>query len=270
RSHLLFLPRLSFISGDLLRFLANIENRKDAKKIKFIDFKLIEDINRGSIKGGAYERLGKFLVSKESVKSFCCDSDMDFELLKEDVELKVKISGEKDLYNLSYIQFGDLKDSSAKYGFYFLFDDSGIENKDFLSAVNLIKDQGLGGEISSGKGLFNDIKIEKISLPEFSGSEFYTNLGLLKPKSNVNTDDFLYFSLTEKRGFVYNTSKVRPRYYCLSEGSLFKYDSSHFDWVVNYPVDDEEYYRLYKSIILPINWNCLSSLSQRGDNCDSN
>lgn len=123
-----------------------------------------------------------------------------------------------------YFHFGEVfyKENS---GLFFLieFKDKNFE-KEFVATFNLMADEGIGGDRSSGRGLFKkpEFGALEINLPE---NDSIVSLSLYHP-----TDDELfditnsYYELIERKGYIYSPhsqSLRRKSVRMFSEGSVF-------------------------------------------------
>ena len=124
----------------------------------------------------------------------------------------------------SYFHFGEVsygKDS----GLFFLIDfkDDALE-REFKAAFNLMGDEGIGGDRSSGKGLFEKPQFEEIefNLPDTEGT---VSLSLYYPQQDELTDIRNgYYELRERKGYIYSPygqSLRRKSLRMFSEGSVF-------------------------------------------------
>jgi len=117
----------------------------------------------------------------------------------------------------NYFHFGEVsygKDS----GLFFLIDfkDNAFE-REFKAAFNLMSDEGIGGDRSSGKGLFEKPQFEGIefNLPDTKGT---VSLSLYYPKQDeLNDIGNGYYELMESYGQSLRRKSVRM----FSEGSVF-------------------------------------------------
>lgn len=109
-----------------------------------------------------------------------------------------------------------------KPGFYFLLD--GPLDERLQAAIRLIADEGLGGERSSGKGLFFQVEMEEFEM-NGQGEESYMTLALLYPQKESFRDEApLAYRLVERKGFIYSPdcrSLRRKAIRMFAEGSLF-------------------------------------------------
>lgn len=124
----------------------------------------------------------------------------------------------------NYFHFGEVSYDKGS-GLFFLIDfkDNAFE-KEFQATLNLMADEGIGGDRSSGKGLFRKPQFEEIefNLPRANG---IVSLSLYYPEQNELTDIRNgYYELKERKGYIYSPygqSLRRKSLRMFGEGSVF-------------------------------------------------
>lgn len=124
----------------------------------------------------------------------------------------------------NYFHFGEVsygKDS----GLFFLIDfKNNTFEKELKAAFNLMSDEGIGGDRSSGKGLFEKPQFEEIKF-NLSDTKGAVSLSLHYPKQDELTDIRNgYYELKERKGYIYSPygqSLRRKSLRMFSEGSVF-------------------------------------------------
>ncbi|MCX8127334.1 MAG: type III-A CRISPR-associated RAMP protein Csm4 [Synergistetes bacterium] len=110
-------------------------------------------------------------------------------------------------------------------GFYFLCEALDVWRDKIKNAVSFLLDEGLGGERSKGKGIFEEVKVEEVDfLPKVKKVIGYIGLSLTYP-SEEEVSKIYSFSLVKDDGFVYmggGRSIKKSRVMMLSEGSFYK------------------------------------------------
>lgn len=124
-----------------------------------------------------------------------------------------------------FFYFGEVY-YSEDAGLFFLVDfKKDAVRKEFESTLNLMKDEGIGGDRTSGKGHFELSEIEslKFNLP---ASQAIVTLSLYHPKENELPDiGEGYYEIIERKGYVYSPyiqSLRRKSVRMFKEGSVFK------------------------------------------------
>ena len=237
----LFLPKPL---AEIYFFEEEPEDKKKIKKISYISFNTLNLWNRGGRLSNA--EMNRYIINK---KYLVCEEDLnrlgleslravkEIEIVKRLKEIKVivpRIQKENPLPYVEehfYLNNNVIREKGKKIqlktGFYFFVDNlkNDIIGKRFLQAVYLIKDEGLGGERSTGKGLFKRIVVKEDVIKEDNiNSDTYMSLSLVSP-AEKETKSLLYFDILERKGYVYSIFKSkeyrkRP-VWMLREGSVF-------------------------------------------------
>ncbi|MCX8178347.1 MAG: type III-A CRISPR-associated RAMP protein Csm4 [Candidatus Aenigmarchaeota archaeon] len=183
-------------------------DRKIRKKIKMVSL-------------GAIKNSSAIKTNNSKSLIYLDNEGDDIKLFYEDVEEKVSIdkttslAEEGKLYSVSYIRLEN------DVFFFFIID--GELSDDLKDSIYMIKNFGIGGEISNGAG-----QIERIEIEDFDGfndmnqnSSNYVNLSVVFP-SKDDYGKLHSYKLIERKGWVYFDSKRKSNIIGLSEGSLFK------------------------------------------------
>ena len=194
----LFFPR-PFIELDI-----DMES-KDIKKIKFISEGVLEKIN---------EKIEDFFINEEGFLYLDKESTPSIDKFMEPKAFIPRKSGDATPFEMESFEI-------KNGGFYFFVDD--LEDKKIIQAIHMIKNEGLGGERSSGKGLFDKIEISNYEFKE-KGNRYFS-LSLISPEN----DDFnkvVAYDIIQRKGFIYSpfteiTYRKKPTY-MLVEGSIFQ------------------------------------------------
>jgi len=163
-------------------------------------------------------------------------------------------------YNNYYVKNNNTKtDYAINAGFYFLANLDELSDKELFAAVKLIQDHGIGGERSSGKGLFE--KIEVTDLPSVfkeliqSKQNNFMSLSLIFPEEE-EVSRLGYYSLIERRGFIYSDdgkSLRRKTVRMLEEGSIFNEEiNGKIPDVTPDTFKEHEVYRYGLAFLVPI------------------
>lgn len=109
---------------------------------------------------------------------------------------KVKVHTTPDdldrLYYETTVQFRSFSVAGARYegAYCVLFDAehlSSEERREFLAAVRILADEGVGGQRSSGKGQFREVREVQIDVPGTADAAAHLGLSVLSP---VDADEF--------------------------------------------------------------------------------
>lgn len=133
-----------------------------------------------------------------------------------------------DRFNISHKNEGglyytnDLFFSSA-IGFYFICEcEKEWENK-LIPLFYLLADEGLGGNRSTGKGLFEKTHIEEYTFPEIKNKKIYIGMSNILPQEK-ETDTIYTISLKKDDGFIYygaGRSLKKSLLYLIKEGAVY-------------------------------------------------
>jgi CRISPR-associated protein Csm4 len=203
---------------------------KGLKRIEWVSVNLLKDIISSFDGEKAYidtNRLSflnpRFVISKEE----------EFRTLPEQVEfvdtsLEPKVSIERSSNTASNLYFQEeleIKSISLKDGvklspfLYFITKD--IDRK-FNGVLNLLMEEGIGGERSSGKGAFTNWEEDIIDISDTG--DYGVLLSLATPrKEEVN--NLVYYGLIKRDGFIYYNGPVgikRKTHFKILEGSLVR------------------------------------------------
>ncbi len=92
----------------------------------------------------------------------------------------------------------------------------------FTPSLNLTIEEGLGGERTTGKGIFDTFEKEELEIPE--NGEFEISLSLTFPKRE-EVNNLIYYQLVKRDGFIYHqkpTGYRKKTHYKIAEGALVK------------------------------------------------
>lgn len=223
------LKKVKFVSeeifGDIQKYIDNIENH-------------INDIH---IKQG-------ILFSEKEFNKINNDFK-DIKFYKETETPRVTLDRKTSSSNIYY--FGEVK-FAEKCNLFFLIGYNGNLDK-IKSAVRLLGDEGIGGDRSSGRGLFK---------VEFANNDFsfsnngnkYVSLSLVYPKKE-EVKNAKFYDLIARRGFVYSIeerSARRKSIRMFAEGSVFsnKVEGEIKDVSIN--SSKHEVYRFGKAFLIGI------------------
>jgi len=223
------------------------ENRKIIKKIKFISFEVLKENNKGGIEFNKEkdQLVNGFLFSSSELKKY---GEIDGDLIFADLEDKVVLSRLSDTAEATsegifapYSVYYFYVDSDDLF-FYFLLDDSSLQEDikaKLESAIRLIPDEGLGGERSTGSGLFESVSISESAdfyesymkdIQEQKGStndfkkEKFISLSTVIPKDDDEFSKVISYLLVKRGGYVYQPGYLghkKKDIYAITDGSIF-------------------------------------------------
>jgi CRISPR-associated protein Csm4 len=247
-------PFIKFIPKPLCRLNINEEySKKHSKKLKKIEFISIEFLKKQSKKqlnDYDFEIVGeKFLITSEEFEKICekISNDKNIDDERKDQIRSIKIIGyqnelktavnrktgqslDKNLYVSSFIKplvyYKDKnkEEVAFKAGFWALIDNK--IDKEIETSIKLIKDQGLGGEISIGAGLFEEICFTEFE-EEFCGNGFLNLSSYLPKEDEWKNSENWYYQIEKYYGWMFSyvdpevIRKPKKSIYYILPGSVF-------------------------------------------------
>ena len=125
----------------------------------------------------------------------------------------------------NYFHFGEIiYRENAGLSFLYEIKDKNIESQ-FQTTLTLLADEGIGGDRSSGKGLFNQPAFSDITLNTPENAPGLITLSLYSPAHNeLDNIDRAYYQLLSRSGYIYSPycqSLRRKSVRMFTEGSVF-------------------------------------------------
>lgn len=238
--YIFMLPKPSVVNVDK-------NSSKKYKKIEFVtplSMKQISDNIKISKKGDYFldydvfgdERLcvigDRLLAEKDEIK-IPADKLRDFSFLKVQTTPKNKARfevQEDTIYYEANTQLSCFYDSTgnilAKTHYYFLLKetlDLNERNK-FHTILNILTDEGLGGERSAGKGIFEEILIKDFNFEEKVKNNIHLSLSMITPASDDEFKAFLSYDIVKRGGGSIgvegNDANERKQVRMIKEGAI--------------------------------------------------
>ena len=190
---LFFLPKPPFeYSGT--------EFRKKLKKVRYLSIgvwkKVLEHFDYEKQESCSLDLLklpsigGEFVYTDEELAGV--EEQLDnkvFRSIQTVPKVKVHTTDQDDcLYHETTVQFTPirLEKGHISGAFYVLFEHTldADEFQEFMAAMRIMADEGVGGQRSSGRGQFASVKLVDIDLPSCSNPVLYLGLSLISPASD--------------------------------------------------------------------------------------
>lgn len=193
--------------------LSQIPREKTLKKALFIEKEGFEELLNGR-KLEDLEKNYEILPSKKYEKPYIILKNLRVALSR------LNNNPGDNLFNFAELFF------SRDAGLFFLLDlkDPSFE-KEFISAMKLLQDEGIGGDRTAGKGLFYLEKSEEFELKIPEKPDGFLSLSLLFPEENELADlKDGFYEIIERKGYIYSPftkSLRRKSIRGLKEGSVF-------------------------------------------------
>lgn len=188
---------------------------KERKKVEYLSAGLFKLALEGEVDSRAFNpHNGIFACTPEELP--------DAEVIPTTLRTRPRVTidrstGESTPFNFSEVEFG------PNCGLWFAAELDGVPEERFVAALNLLGDEGLGGDRSVGMGLFEASEGNTV-LPETSG-DGHLILSLFCPseKELARLDlENSYYRLIERGGWITGTSLRRVRTRFFAEGSCFR------------------------------------------------
>lgn len=237
---ILFFPIPKMI--DFFKF--GVEDKK-YKKIEFVSDGILQSISQNcfseQLKSGNIVQ-GKILVTEEEMEKIG-----DTKIWNEKEIPRVVIDRKTNASNIYY--FGEIE-YCDKCGLYFLIKilDNSVESK-LKAAIRLLGDEGIGGDRSYGRGLFELESKEPKKFVWDVNEGFFINLSLYVPADDeVEMIKNGYYDFISKSGWVYSPDKrgERKRFVrMIREGSTFKGNKEFYGELIDVSVSNE-FHPVYK------------------------
>jgi len=200
------------------------EDIKNFKKLRFVPKDLWEELcRRGTLKKEGYTFIQdkRVLIAEELLKDLRNKREKSYPMWKERETQRVALDTVTSASNIfSFREVVFRKDA----GLFFLINwkDKSLEKK-IKAAINLLGDEGIGGDRNSGKGVFIP-SFGEVELKEASARD-YLLLSLYYPKKEEVENFEGVYDFKIRGGFVYsldNTTRRKKYVRMLTEGSVIK------------------------------------------------
>jgi len=211
-----------------------IPKEKDTKKIQFMD-------TNGLLRLLSGEKLEDI---KEDVKTI-----PPYPYEKEDVP-RVGLSRWDNHPGDRFFHFGQVIYHEGA-GLFLLIDlrDNHIKKR-ILASFNLLAHEGIGGDRTCGKGLFEKPEILELELNKISGADGLYSISVYYPLQEELTDiDKGFYELEERKGYIYSPlgqSLRRRSIRAFSEGSVFPMNNKRFGSLVDVTPDAFRAHKVYR------------------------
>lgn len=217
----------------------DLEDRKAQKRIEYISEEVLKqilasfkreegvfeyDMSKDIILGGKYavSRAEMEGIPEKFVRIFEKGSFINNHTTPS-IIVQRESGGSEDIFFREFLQINRITIDGFELKPFMYFNLRGTIDKKLETVFNLLCDEGIGGERSTGCGWFEGIEIaEHDGLKE--NGEFYITLSAVYPHEN-DMDKLLSYMLEDRRGYVFSaggTSIRKPYYRLLAEGSIFK------------------------------------------------
>ncbi len=167
----------------------------------------------------------KFLVSKEEFSEINEEIEFVDTILEPKVSIDRENNNSQSLFFQENILLWQTKTSNnieIKPFLYFLKEEAPELEKIFIPTLNLFIEEGLGGERSTGKGIFDYYEKDNIEIP--NEGNFEITLSLTTPKKE-EVNNLIYYQIIKRDGFIFYNQPMgfkKKTHYKVKEGALVK------------------------------------------------
>ncbi len=197
------------------------QRKKKIKKIRFISLKALIKHNNDELILNEDNIFDEMIILTQEEKQELQNKKIFYANIETKNSKNIE---ETKLFTVNYYRMNE------QAGFYFLLNDQGISEKiseKILASIRLIQDEGIGGKIRNGAGLFKKVIIT--SPPKefnelMNAKENLMSLSLVLPEE-AEFNKVVYYSLIERKGYIYSTNKkthVKKKTLMIREGSIMK------------------------------------------------
>lgn len=212
------------------------DETKVTKKIPFLSKSVLEDVVQNfnvndmscNINFSNYCLIGgKYCITKDEIKI----NNSTEKFIRETITPKTAVHNDENsmedrFYHETNIQLNSIGHYNPHYFFLVNYELSKDELNDFITCLRVLADEGIGGERSSGKGLFDDVEVlDEFKLPGLT-KDFSILISLFNPKSNSEFQDLLYYDILKRGGGSLGTEgdekSHRKQVLMIKEGAVTK------------------------------------------------
>jgi len=226
--------------------LSRYVERRDIKKFKKIEYvsqKVLESVTQSNLRIHLKEEnivQGKFLVSDEEKNKL---EEVGIERIWYEKEIP-RVTIDRKTNSSSIYYFGEIE-YNKNCGMYFIIDFIKNDYKDKIkAAINLLGDEGIGGDRSYGKGLF---RVEYGTFSWSINSGTFIAMSLYLPKEGeIEMVKKGHYEIVRRGGWVYSVDEkgMRKKFIrMLSEGSTFEGDKNFYGTVAKVAEGIHDVYR---------------------------
>jgi CRISPR-associated protein Csm4 len=194
-----------------------VDDRKLYKSLKYFSLGVLEEF-RKSFNSQTLESDLDFSVLPSIDNEFLCfngelgENPGDFRnhsfrqfATSPKVKVHTTLEDNDRFYHETIVQFHSFSVAGVDYegAYCVLFDADALtteERQEFLAAVRIMVDEGVGGQRSSGKGQFREIREVTITLPFSEDASRYLGISVLSPASNDEFESLERYELFVRGG----------------------------------------------------------------------
>lgn len=220
---------LFFVPKPLL-IVKNFDNLKEFKKLNWVSIKSLEKLLSKFDGESTIFKLDEFIFLNSQ---FLITKEEKFTELKEDIKfvdtiIEPKVNIDRTSYFSKYLYFQEeimikkifINEKLILEPFLYFIVEEPIEH--LTSILNMLVEDGIGGERNFGKGVFSFWEEGEIDIP--NSSDYGMLLSLTIPK-NEELEKVIFYKLIKKDGFIYYNQPLglkKIKHFKIQEGSIVK------------------------------------------------
>uniref|UniRef100_B3EIY7 CRISPR system Cms protein Csm4 n=1 Tax=Chlorobium phaeobacteroides (strain BS1) TaxID=331678 RepID=B3EIY7_CHLPB len=218
------------------------DDRKLHKSLKYFSLGVLEEF-RKSFESQKHESELDLSVYSSIGNEFLCLADelggmpdefknRSFRRFTTSPKVKVHTTFEDNdrLYHETTVQFHTFSAAGVEYGgaYCVLFNADALtyeERQEFLAALRIMADEGVGGQRSSGKGQFREVREVTIDIPDEESASAYLGLSIVSPADDSEFNALERYELFVRGGgslgWRGDSERHRKQARFVKEGALF-------------------------------------------------
>ncbi|HOK50487.1 MAG TPA: type III-A CRISPR-associated RAMP protein Csm4 [Bacteroidales bacterium] len=238
-----FLPRPASFKPSV-----DISINKKVKKIEYIDNEFFKELQKN----------GQLAIDEKNIKgSFYTQESIDSSLIQSNVVSRVRVPRSQGDAQPFYTERIYFKENAGLY-FFLQYESESVEiYKSLISALDYLKDEGIGTDRHIGNGMFIYEIDDNAEIIHFTGidTEYALNLSLYIPESHEkiqkSLDEKCYFEILTRGGWIttYPYLTLRKKYVrAIKEASVLKTQAGIYGKIADISPDRTKLPDVFKSI----------------------
>ncbi len=249
--NIFFLPK-PVNANNLLSPEVDYHKIKDVKKIRFLSKRVLEEYGERWVDNiDKLKRIGNCLILEDEYEKIeTIDNIVYYNMVTHINSRPFDGESQNELFQTAFIQT-PLHDNNWKTNFYFLVDDSKLNNDErklLEFSVNLIRFEGVGGKRNVGYGYVGEVDLNPNIPFKWTPKKTHANkltLGLTIPDSLEEFKKFYAYDIISRGGRKIDSNRALKSVNMLNEGSLLNNTDINLGKIEDISVNnDNSYLRL--------------------------